>query len=163
LIISFIVAAGTEGQIGKDNRMLWHIKEDFIHFKKTTTGHTLLMGRKTFESIGRPLPGRKTYILTRDQSYQKDGCTTIHSLEQGIQLARESGESELFIAGGADVYHQSIGLCDKGYLSEVDFNGDADAFFPKLDHTHWDVTKTETFAGKEKSPAWTLKVLKKKI
>ncbi|MCF8060316.1 MAG: dihydrofolate reductase [Bacteriovoracaceae bacterium] len=154
--ISLIAALGNGRELGKDNKMLWHIKEDFLHFKKTTMGHTLLMGRKTFESIGRPLPGRKTYILTRDQGYQRENCQTIHSINEGIELAREAGEEELFIAGGADVYKQTINKVDTMYLSFVDYVGVADAFFPEWNSEEWSEVESHEFKATDTSLGWRL-------
>lgn len=150
-----IVAIGKERQIGAGNKMLWHISEEFKHFKKTTMGHTLLMGRKCFDSIGRPLPGRTTIIMTRDKSYKQDNCLVVHSLEEGIELARSRGEDELFIAGGGEVYTQALPVTEKLYLSTVDYEGKADIFFPKFRHLKWKILKQESFNG------WKLEVLKK--
>jgi dihydrofolate reductase len=136
--------------------MLWHIKEDFKHFKETTMGHTLLMGRKTFESIGRPLPGRKTFILTRDSSYKKPNCETVHSFEEAFKLARENGEDHLFIAGGGEVYKQGLQYTDQLILSHVDFTGVADAFFPEVDYSNWKKVKELNFEPTDKAPAWSL-------
>lgn len=154
--VSLIAALGNGRELGKDNQMLWHIKEDFLHFKKTTMGHTLLMGRKTFESIGKPLPGRKTLILTRDQSYERSQCITIHSLDEGILHARESGEDELFIAGGADVYKQTLDFVDVMYLSFVEYTGDADAYFPEFDINDWKEVESRDYPATDTSLAWRL-------
>jgi len=136
-----IVAHGPKREIGLDNKMPWHISEDFKHFKKTTMGHHLIMGRKTFESIGRPLPGRTTIVLTKDQSYQADGVTIAYGLDEALELARSAGDTEAFIAGGGHVYEQSLekNLCDRIYLSLVDYNGEADAYFPNLQSSRWQV------------------------
>lgn len=156
MIISLIAAIGRQRQLGKDNQMLWHIKEDFQHFKKTTMGHTLLMGRKTYESIGRPLPGRKTYILTRDSSYHQENCETVHSLEGAILKAKKAGESELFIAGGGEVYAQFLDQADKLILSIVDYTGEADAFFPEVQFDHWQEASRKNFPATAKAPQWEL-------
>ncbi len=161
MIISLIAALGRNRQLGKDNQMLWHIKEDFKHFKETTMGHTLLMGRKTFESIGRPLPGRETFILTRDKDYHQEKCHTVHSLEEAYSKAKEMGESELFVAGGGEVYRQTLAVADKLILSFVDFDGEADAFFPEVDFTQWKKIDSKTFAATEKTLAWELATYQK--
>jgi len=161
-MISMIVAVGQDLQIGLKGQMLWHIKEDFAHFKKTTMGHTLIMGRKTFESIGRALPGRKTYILTRDESYTQKDCEIFQSLDAALDKARASSEEEVFIAGGGEIYKQALDLCDRLYLSEVDYKGEADAFFPAFSQENWrDSREREAFAATAKSPAWTLRVLER--
>lgn len=163
MIISLIAALGNNRELGLDNQMLWHIREDFKHFKETTMGHTLLMGRKTFDSIGRPLPGRETYILTRNTNLSIEKCEIVHSLNEAVEKAKAAGEEELFIAGGAEVYklgleHLSV---DKLYLSFVDFEGEADAFFPEIDFSGWRVSSEKNFDKTEKSPAWTLKIFER--
>lgn len=157
--ISLIAALGKNRELGKDNKMLWHIKEDFKHFKETTLGHTLLMGRKTYESIGRPLPGRSTFILTRDEHYQQEGCTRVESFEKAIELAKEKGEEELFVAGGGEIYKQFLPQCDRLILSYVDYEGDADTFFPEFDESHWDIQSKEEFKEQDKSPGWSLVIM----
>ena len=163
MIKSLIVAVGRDLEIGLNSQMLWHIKEDFAHFKRTTMGHTLIMGRKTFESIGRPLPGRKTFILTRNDSYNQKGCETFTNLESALTKAREDGEEEVFIAGGGEIYKQSLSLVDKIYLSEVDFAGEADAYFPRLNMSMWeDSEEIKAFDETMSSLAWRLRVLKRR-
>ena len=163
MIISLIAAIGSNRELGKDNKMLWHIREDFKHFKETTMGHTLLMGRKTFESIGKPLPGRTTLILTRDSSYTQPNCHTVHSFEEALSYAKANGEDHLFIAGGGEIYKQSLaeGLCDQMILSHVDFEGEADAFFPEVDYSKWERVKELKFEPTDKAPAWSLCLYKK--
>ena len=156
--ISMIVAIGKSRQIGADNKMLWHISDEFKHFKKTTMGHTLLMGRKCFDSIGRPLPGRTTIIMTRDKCYQQEGCLIVHSLEEGIELAKSRGEDELFIAGGGQIYDQALGIAEKLYLSIVDYDGPADIFFPEYQQFDW---KCEYSEKHDSSTPWELQVLTK--
>lgn len=161
MIVSLIAAIGKNRELGKDNQMLWHIREDFKHFKETTMGHTLLMGRKTFESIGRPLPGRQTLILTRDESYQQNDCVTVHSIDEALNYAKTKGEDHLFIAGGGEVYGQFLPLCDQLILSHVDFEGEADAFFPKVNYSDWSIASEKQFSPTEKAPAWRLVTYKK--
>ncbi len=161
MIVSMIVAVGKNHEIGHGGKMLWHIKEDFAHFKKTTMGHTLIMGRKTFESIGRPLPGRKTFILSRS-NYTHNDCAVFTTLEQALAAAKEAGESEVFIAGGGEIYKQALSLCDRIYLSEVDFSGEADAFFPAINEMAWtDSVEPLFFEKTQKSKAWKLRVLER--
>lgn len=162
--IALIAALGKNRELGLDNQMPWHISEDFKHFKKTTLGHTLLMGRKTYESIGRPLPGRETLILTRDKSYQKEGTKSVHSFEEAIQHSQEKGESVLFVAGGGEIYRQAFEkcLCTKLYLSYVDYEGKADTYFPSFDEEDFREVEAKHFGPTEKSPSWTLKVLERK-
>ncbi len=160
--IAMIAALGNNRELGLNNQMLWHISEDFKHFKKTTTGHTLLMGRKTYESIGRPLPGRTTLILTRDSNYEQPGTYVVHSFEEAIEYCQSKGEEILFIAGGGEIYSQAFekNLCDLLYLSYVDFSGEADTYFPTFDESKFELIDLKEFSATEKTPFWKLKVLK---
>lgn len=106
-------------------------------FRELTMGHHLLLGRKTFDSIGRPLPGREIVIITRDLSYQVDGCSVVHSIEEALELARSRGETEVFIGGGAEVYTQALPLADRLYLTLVETVVKADTFFPEWELTDW--------------------------
>jgi len=162
LIISLIAAVGLNNQLGGDNKMLWHIPEDFKLFKSRTMGHHMIMGRKTFESIGRPLPGRTSIILSRDSSFKAQGVFIFDDLEVAIDYAKERRESELFIIGGAQIYSQALPLADKIYLSRIDYNGDADAYFPKIDHSKWNEVEEARYEATEKSPAWTLSLLSRR-
>lgn len=128
--ISIIAAMDEKRGIGKNGHLPWHIPEDLQRFKKTTTGHTIIMGRKTFESIGHPLPDRKTIILTRNLSFNSEGCQISTSFSEAIDLAKSAGESEVFIAGGGDIFSQSIIFADELYLTIVEGDFEADTFFP---------------------------------
>jgi len=142
--ISIIAAIGKNRELGKDNRLLWHIPEDLKRFKKITTGHVVIMGRKTFESLGRPLPNRVNIIITRDKNYQikKDNSSIDRSiepktricisLEEAIRLAKKlkPDDNEVFIIGGGQIYKQAINIADKLYLTVVEGEFDADTFFP---------------------------------
>lgn len=126
-----IIAALSENRaIGKDNKLLWRIPEDLRHFKELTTGHPVIMGRKTFESIGRPLPGRINIIVTRDQSFEAAGCVVCHSIEAAIETAKDQKQDKVFIIGGEQVYEETVGLADKLYLTLVEGEFEGDAFFP---------------------------------
>jgi len=116
--------------IGKNGQIPWHISEDLQRVKKLTTGHTIIMGRKTFESIGHPLPNRKNIILTRNLSYNSMGSPIATSLGEAIEMAKAAGESEVFIFGGGDIFAQGIGLADELYLTIVEGDFEADTFFP---------------------------------
>lgn len=129
-IISIIAAIGSNKELGKNNKLLWHIPEDLRRFQKTTLGHPVIMGRMTFESLGKPLPGRINIIITRDITYQKEGCFITHSLEEAINLAKKKDKKEIFIIGGGQIYEQGIKLADKLYLTVVKGNFPADTFFP---------------------------------
>ena len=134
--VSIIAAIGKNRELGRDNKLLWHIPEDFKRFKFLTSGHTVIMGRKTFESIGKPLPDRINIVVTRNQSWTPLGCTVCHSLEEALKNSEfkiqnsELGK-EVFIIGGAEIYRQGIQYADKLYLTLVNQEyPDADAFFP---------------------------------
>ena len=161
MILSMIVAVGNDRQIGLENKMLWHIKEEFKHFKQTTMGHHIIMGRKTYDSIGRPLPGRTTVIVTRDQNYTSDVCLVCHSIEEAIALAKDRGDDEAFICGGASIYEQALPMIEKLYLTTVDYDGEADTFFPQVDSAQWEIQNSSTHEKTDSSPAWKLEILKK--
>jgi len=165
--ISMIVAYGNNWEIGLNNQMLWHISEDFKNFKAITSGHHILMGRKTFESIGKPLPNRTSLVLSRGE-FEKEGVHTFSQIQKALDFARENGEEELFVIGGANIYETMFDYVDKMYLSEVDFNGKADAYLKQIDFSSWDLTEQRDYEeikdenGKVKSPAWKFKVWVKK-
>lgn len=129
-IISLIAAIDENRAIGKDNKLIWDLPSDLRRFKQITTGHPIVMGRKTFESIGRPLPNRTNIIITRDQNYSAPGSVVTHSLEEALKKAREVEQQEIFIIGGGQIFEQAIGRADKLYLTVVQGTHDADSFFP---------------------------------
>ena len=136
-MISIIVALDDKLGIGAKNRMLWHLKKDFAHFKNITIGHPIIMGRKTQESIGRALPGRTNIVITRDQNYSVPGCQVVHSLAEAIQLAQNQPEAEeIFIIGGGEIFKQALeqNLVDKLYLTKVAGDFNAEIFFPEYEH-----------------------------
>ncbi len=120
---------GKNRAIGRNNKLLWNIPDDLKHFKKITTGHAVIMGRKTFESIGRQLPNRANIIITRDKNFKADGCVISHSLDEALDLAKQKNE-EIFIIGGGQIYEQALPHADKLYLTIVDDEPKADTFFP---------------------------------
>jgi dihydrofolate reductase len=128
-MISIIAAIGKNRELGKNNQLLWHIPEDFKRFKALTSGHIVIMGRKTFESIGKPLPNRTNYIITRNKEYKAIGGQVFNSLEEAISNSKST--EEIFIIGGAEIYQQAMKYADRLYLTLVDKEyPDADAFFP---------------------------------
>ena len=134
MIISAIVAFGKNREIGKDNQIPWYLPNDLKWFKKSTSNHHVLMGRKNFESIGKPLPNRTNIIVTRNPFYLASGCLIVHSIEEGIELAESHEIQELFIIGGQQIYEYCIPYYDKLYLTEIDIEvPNADTFFPKID------------------------------
>lgn len=159
MIVSGIVAMGSKREIGRNNQMLWHIKEDFKHFKKTTMGHHLIMGRKTFESIGRPLPGRKTIILSQSNyQYEDPNVLLAGDPASALNLAKSADDDEVFIAGGAQIYELFKANYNKLYLSFVDFSGEADAYFPMIDLAEWELQSRVDYPAQEGTPAWHLEV-----
>lgn len=127
--ISIIVALGHNRVIGKDGKIPWHVSEDLKRFKRLTTGHAVVMGRKTYESIGKPLPNRTNIVITRGVS-SPAGCIAVHSLDEALARAREVEKDEIFVIGGGEIYRQAIGLADKLYLTVVHKEFEGDAFFP---------------------------------
>lgn len=144
-MIHLVVAVAENGAIGKDNQLLWHLPDDLKQFKKLTSGHTVVMGRKTYESIGKPLPNRTNVIITRNENYEAPGCIVVSSLEQAIQT-----ESDVYIIGGAEIYQQALPFTDRIHLTEVQASVEGDTFFPKLDSAKWHELSRETHPTDEK-------------
>lgn len=153
-MISLIAAIGKNNEIGKGNTLLFTIPADMKHFKETTTGHSVIMGRKTFESIGRALPNRKNIIITRDSNFKLDGIDNIeikHSLIDALEPFKD--KEEVFIIGGGEIYKQAIEKADKLYITEVEAEDkDANSFFPIIDKEIWKETKREDFKKDEHNP-----------
>ena len=140
-MITIIAAASQNNALGKDNNLLWHLPEDFKRFKQITTGHYIIMGRKTFESFPKPLPNRTHIIITRQSEYIAQGCIVVNSLEDAVKSAPKN--EEVFIIGGAQIYEQSLQFADKIDLTRVHAKLDADAFFPDFDTSEWDLVFSE--------------------
>ena len=138
--LSAIVAMASNRCIGKDNALPWRLPADLKRFKQLTLGHTLVMGRKTYESIGRPLPGRTTIVVTRQRDYAPEGVRVAHSLEQALELAQGD---EVFIAGGADLYRQTMDRLRRLYLTRLDREYEGDTFFPEVDLSGWRLVAEE--------------------
>lgn len=142
--VSIIVAHDDQLGIGAHNRLLWHLKKDFAHFKKITTGHPVIMGRKTYESIGKPLPGRTNIVITRNpHSVPERNVKITHSLKEAIDLAQSIDKKEIFIIGGGEIYRQAMAknLVDKLYVTKVQGDFQADTFFP--DYSHFKLLKQQ--------------------
>lgn len=147
MMISLIVAVAENGVIGDRNALLWHISEDLRHFKTVTTGHPVIMGRKTFESLGRPLPNRTNVVITR-QEIEIPGCTVVHSLEEAVALF--PGDEEVFVIGGAQIYAAALPLARRFYLTRVFRSYEGDTRFPAWDERQWRLTASESFpCGKD--------------
>jgi dihydrofolate reductase len=134
--LALVVAMAQNRVIGQAGDLPWHFSEDLKHFRRVTTGHAVIMGRKTWDSIGRPLPGRRNIVVSRQQDLQIAGCEVAGSLERALELARERDE-EPRVIGGATLYEQSLPLVTRLFLTEVDVKVDGDTFFPSLDRTQW--------------------------
>lgn len=141
--ISIIVAASQNNVIGKDNKLIWRLSADLKRFKALTTGHHIIMGRKTFDSIGKPLPNRTSIIITHQADYKAEGCIVVNSLEEA--LAKVPADQEAFIIGGGTIYKEAIDKADKLYLTLVHGKFDGDTFFPKLDSKTWESLKREDY------------------
>jgi dihydrofolate reductase len=156
MIISLMVAYSKNRVIGKDNQLLWRLSDDLKNFKRVTSGHHIIMGRKTYESIGRPLPNRTNVIITRNVDFKASGCEVVHSLHEAIELAKNNGESEVIITGGGEIYRQALELIQKAYITEVDCEIDGDAYFPEFDFSHWNSKVTIEHEQDEKNQYnWT--------
>jgi len=149
LIISLIVAMDKCGGIGKNNRLAWHLRSDLKRFKEITMGHVLVMGRKTWETIGKPLPGRTMIIISRNHDYRVDGCIVVHTLEDAIGFAHKQGEREVFIIGGGEIFNQALNIADIIYLTRVHIVINADVFFPELDQSEWEISHREKIPQSE--------------
>lgn len=133
--LNLIAALGKNGVIGIANRLPWRLPDDLKHFKALTLGHPVLMGRKTFESLGRPLPGRRNIVITRNAHYRPAGAEVAGSIEQALALCQDA--AEVFFIGGADIYRQALPLAERLHLTEVDASPAGDAFFPAFDRARW--------------------------
>jgi dihydrofolate reductase len=133
--LSIILAVSKNGVIGVNNTLPWHLPEDLKRFKSLTMGHHIVMGRKTYESLGRLLPGRTTIIVTRNQQYKVQGALIARSLEHAIELCKH--DDEIFLIGGAQMYELGISLAKKLYITEVDISVEGDAFMPDIDYSQW--------------------------
>lgn len=150
-MLSIIVAIARNGIIGSGNSLIWHISEDLRRFKAITSGHPVVMGRKTFESIGRALPGRTNVVITRQSSFLAEGCTVVHSLEEALALFPES--EEVFVLGGGEIYAQAFPRAQRFYLTEVDADYEGDTRFPDWDRSQWLLTEQEHHPHGEKFPS----------
>jgi dihydrofolate reductase len=139
MTISIIVATARNGVIGKNNQLPWHLPQDLKYFREKTTGKPVIMGRKTFESIGKPLPNRTNIVITRNHDWSREGVMVVHDLEAAIQVAgnlhntENQSELEVMIIGGAEIYKSALAIADRVYLTYIDKDVDGDAWFPSLD------------------------------
>jgi dihydrofolate reductase len=146
--ISIVVAIAENYAIGKNNQLLWRLPNDLKHFKQITSGHTIIMGRKTFDSVGKPLPNRRNIIITR-QNISIEGCEVVNSLDAALALCAD--EPEIFIVGGAEIYKQAMHVTDCIYLTIVHQNFDGDTYFPEIKEDEWKETEREDNEPDEKN------------
>ena len=139
--LSLIVAAAENGVIGSNNALPWHLPEDLKYFKRTTMGKPIVMGRKTWESIGKPLPGRTNIVVSRNCEYQAEGARVVQNLDEALALAEQvgliDGSEELLVIGGATLYEQALPRADRLYLTRVHADVDGDTFLPEIDWSQW--------------------------
>jgi dihydrofolate reductase len=161
-VISLVVAMARNRVIGRDNALPWHLSEDLKRFKATTLGKPVLMGRKTFQSIGKPLPGRRNIVLTRDRAWRAEGVEVVRSIEEALKLAQ--GAPELAVIGGAEIYRLVLPLADRIYLTRVEADVSGDTEFPELRAEEWTEVRTGTHPADDRNqyPA-TFRILDRKV
>ncbi len=147
-MITIIAAAGENNELGKNNDLVWHLPDDFKRFKALTTGHFIIMGRKTFESFPKPLPNRTHVVITRNSNYQKDGAVVVHSMEAALKKAKE--DSQPFVIGGGEIYSMGLEVADKIELTRVHGTFDADTYFPDIPMKDWELTKEDYHPADER-------------
>ncbi|SFV86031.1 Dihydrofolate reductase [hydrothermal vent metagenome] len=147
--LSIIVAMDDNQLIGKDNALPWHLPADLGYFKKTTTGKTVLMGRKTYESIGRPLPNRRNVVVSRNTDFEAEGCEVVGSIEAALELAKD--DDEVMVMGGASFYEQMLPSADRLYITQIEGEYEGDAHFPKFDRSEFKEISRESYTPDEKN------------
>ncbi|WP_282126151.1 dihydrofolate reductase [Marinifilum flexuosum] len=147
--LAIIVAASRNNVIGKDNQLIWRLSADLKRFKALTTGHTIIMGRKTFDSIGKPLPNRTSVIITRQENYKQEGCIVVHSLEEALDVVKD--QDKVFIIGGGTIYEQAMEKADELYLTLVHKEFEGDTFFPEIKSAQWESITREDCMPDEKN------------
>jgi dihydrofolate reductase len=141
-MISIIVAVAENGEIGGSGGLLWHISEDLQMFKRVTSGHPVVMGRKTFESLGRPLPGRTNVVITRNPDFRADGITVVYSLDEALAMFPAS--EEVFVIGGGEIYRQAMPIADRLYLTRVSADYEGNTYFPEWNPAEWTLLSSES-------------------
>jgi dihydrofolate reductase len=165
--VAMIAAVGENGVIGSDGAIPWRLPTDFAHFKRTTMGKPLIMGRRTFESIGKPLPGRTNIVVTRQSAYQPDDVLVVHSLAEAIDRARQiavaDGVDEIMIGGGGEIYREALPLAQRLYVTHVAASPSGDAGFPRIDPKQWEVeAEPELLRSERDSADFTVKVYRRR-
>ena len=148
--LSLIWAMARNSVIGKNNTLPWRIPADLRYFRQITTGHPIIMGRKNYEDIGKPLPGRTNIVVTRQKAYSAPGCCVVNSVEQALDTA--GAGSEVFVIGGADIYRQMLDIANRLYITEIDADIEGDTYFPEFDRTLWREARRERHEADELNP-----------
>ncbi|HEX4877312.1 MAG TPA: type 3 dihydrofolate reductase [Chitinophagaceae bacterium] len=151
MIISLVVAAATNNAIGKDGKMPWHLPNDLKHFKNVTWGMPVIMGRKTFDSLGKALPGRKNIVITRQQGWKADNTVVVKNIEDALFVAKESDAKEVMVIGGGEIYKALFERASRIYLTRVHTDPEADTFFPAIDPQHWYLVSQKNHEADEKN------------
>ena len=152
MIISLVVAAGNNNAIGKDNKLLWHMPNDMKYFKNVTWGMPVIMGRKTFEALGKPLAGRKNIILTKQNGWKTEGTVTVKSFEDAIFLGKEMDVKEMMVIGGGEIYRSTIDKADRIHITRIDAEfEEADTFFPAIDPAKWKLVSQKNYEADAKN------------
>ncbi|UJP05092.1 MAG: dihydrofolate reductase [Nitrosomonas sp.] len=167
LRLSILVAMARNRVIGRNNQLPWHLPADLKHFKFLTMGQAIVMGRKTFESIGKPLPGRINIIITHQTDYEVPGATVVHSLENALLACEENSESddsnsEHFIIGGEKLYRQTIKLCQRLYITEIQREFDGDVFFPEFERANWEEIQRDKHVSEKDNLEFHFVILERK-
>jgi dihydrofolate reductase len=152
MIIALVLAVSENGMIGKDNALPWRLPADLRYFRKVTASYPLIMGRKTFDSVGRPLPGRRNIVISRQSNLQVPGCDVVHSLSEAIELAQSSGAAQVSIVGGAEIFRQALPLAHRIYLTRIHANFPGDAFFAIPNPRDWKETSREDHPADAENP-----------
>ncbi|EIA09663.1 dihydrofolate reductase [Flavobacterium frigoris] len=147
-MITIIAAASENNALGKNNELVWHLPNDFKRFKSLTSGHHIIMGRKTFQSFPKPLPNRTHIVISRQENYNPEGCIVVNSMEKALEICPK--DETCFIIGGGEIYKLGISYSDKIELTVVHHNFEADAFFPEINLEEWEITKSEFQSKDEK-------------
>lgn len=151
-MVSLIVAMGENRVIGNKNELPWHLPEDLKYFKRVTMGHPVIMGRKTFESIGRPLPGRKNIVISAQEDYVAEGCTVLHSIEEVLMLNEKNPGEEYFVIGGAEIYKALLPVADRLYITFIYEKFEGDTVFPPFKINEWELVSRQKGLKSEENP-----------
>jgi dihydrofolate reductase len=151
MILSLLLAADENNVIGKDNQLPWHLPNDLKYFKNQTWAMPILMGRKTFESIGKPLQGRKSIVITRSTEWKYEGVEIVHSVEEAIEKAKEFGVKEIFVIGGAEIFQTAFEQANRIYLTRIHHHFGGDAYFPEVSDKDWNLVQSRFCAADEKN------------